>query len=122
MSQTRREFMGTVSQQRSYVSRSKVDANDDPPSDPGYIDAHSHIWTRDIEAYPLANGNTLDDLKPPSFTTEELLELVRPHGVTRIVLIQHRPYHGSRQFVHAGFDQEVPRSLHRRCLCGRDEE
>ncbi|MCA9074824.1 MAG: amidohydrolase family protein [Planctomycetaceae bacterium] len=66
----------------------------DDADEPGIIDAHSHIWARDIKSYPLAEGMTLDDLKPPSFTTEELLELVRPHGVTRVVLIQHRPFHG----------------------------
>lgn len=60
----------------------------------GDIDAHSHIWTRDIEKYPLAPGQTLDDLAPSSFTTEELLALVRPLGVGRVVLIQHKPYHG----------------------------
>jgi predicted TIM-barrel fold metal-dependent hydrolase len=60
----------------------------------GIIDAHSHIWTRDVARYPLAAGQTVDDLKPPSFTTDELLETARPHGVTRVVLIQHKPYHG----------------------------
>lgn len=60
----------------------------------GDIDAHSHIWTRDIERYPLARGQMLDDLAPSSFTTEELLSLVRPLGVGRVVLIQHKPYHG----------------------------
>ncbi|MCA9109870.1 MAG: amidohydrolase, partial [Planctomycetaceae bacterium] len=86
----RREFLAVSS---ACVAMGTIGSADDQPSFDGHIDAHSHIWTRDIEAYPLANGNTLDDLKPPSFTTEELLELVRPHGVTRIVLIQHRPYH-----------------------------
>ena len=47
----------------------------DDADEPGIIDAHSHIWARDIKSYPLAEGMTLDDLKPPSFTTEELLEL-----------------------------------------------
>ena len=60
----------------------------------GDIDAHSHIWTRDIEQYPLAPGQMLDDLAPSSFTAEELLALVRPLGVGRVVLIQHKPYHG----------------------------
>jgi len=64
-----------------------------PPPD-GDIDAHSHIWTRDIAKYPLAPGQTLDDLAPSSFTTEELLVLARPLGVGRVVLIQHKPYHG----------------------------
>lgn len=65
----------------------------DPKPD-GDIDAHSHIWTRDVEHYPLAKGQTLDDLAPSSFTTEELLTLARSLGVGRVVLIQHKPYHG----------------------------
>src|SRR5262245_14842671 len=64
------------------------------PKPEGDIDAHSHIWTRDVEHYPLAKGQTLDDLKPASFTAEELLALARPLGVGRVVLIQHKPYHG----------------------------
>jgi L-fuconolactonase len=64
------------------------------PIPDGDIDAHSHIWTRDIAKYPLAKGQTLDDLAPSSFTTEELLALARPLGVGRVVLIQHKPYHG----------------------------
>lgn len=69
-----------------------VAAADSKPE--GDIDAHSHIWTRDIEHYPLAKGQTLDDLKPASFTAEELLTLARSLGVGRVVLIQHKPYHG----------------------------
>ncbi len=60
----------------------------------GLIDAHSHIWTRDVKRFPLAKGATVDDLDPPSFTAEELLEVARPVGVNRVVLIQHHTYHG----------------------------
>lgn len=70
----------------------KLPAADDPTS--GDVDAHSHIWTRDITRYPLANGQTVADLAPPSFTAEELLELAGKNGVTQVVLIQHKPYHG----------------------------
>jgi predicted TIM-barrel fold metal-dependent hydrolase len=63
-----------------------------PPA--GDIDAHSHIWTRDLEKYPLANGQTVEALAPASFTAEELLELAGKNGVSRVVLIQHKPYHG----------------------------
>lgn len=59
-----------------------------------YIDAHSHIWTRDIAKYPLAEGKTLADLKPASFTAEELLKLANKNRVGKVVLIQHRPLHG----------------------------
>lgn len=59
-----------------------------------YIDAHSHIWTCDVQRFPLAPGQTVNDLSPPSFTAEELLATARPAGVGRVVLIQHQPYHG----------------------------
>ncbi len=60
----------------------------------GFVDAHSHIWTRDTEAFPLAPAVSVDDLLPPSFTAEELLAVVRPEGVTRVVLISHFRYYG----------------------------
>lgn len=70
-------------------------SSDDTASSRGDIDAHSHIWTRDVASYPLANGNTVEDLAPPSFTAEELIATARAVGVSRVVLIQHRPYHGT---------------------------
>lgn len=59
-----------------------------------WIDAHSHIWTTDIARYPLRAGQGIEVLKPASFTADELLKVAQPHGVGRIVLIQHYPYHG----------------------------
>jgi predicted TIM-barrel fold metal-dependent hydrolase len=53
-----------------------------------YIDAHSHIWTPDVARYPLAQGFAPADMKPRSFTAEELLEHCRPAGVGRVNLIQ----------------------------------
>jgi predicted TIM-barrel fold metal-dependent hydrolase len=53
-----------------------------------YIDAHSHIWTPDVAHYPLAKGFAVADMKPRSFTAEELLGLCRPAGVGRVNLIQ----------------------------------
>lgn len=53
-----------------------------------YIDAHSHIWTPDVARYPLARGFAVADMKPPSFTAEELLAQCRPAGVGRVNLIQ----------------------------------
>ena len=60
----------------------------------GYIDAHSHIWTPDTDAFSLTIGRTRDDLDPPSFTAEELLKTVHPHGVEKVVLVQHIYYYG----------------------------
>ncbi|GIW94427.1 MAG: hypothetical protein KatS3mg110_2468 [Pirellulaceae bacterium] len=59
-----------------------------------WVDAHSHIWTRDIQRYPLAGGQGVEVLKPPSFTADELLAVAQPLGVRRVVLIQHHIYHG----------------------------
>ena len=46
---------------------------------------------------------TLDDLKPLSFNYEELVALIEPAGVSRVVLIQHQPFHGfdNRYILHA---------------------
>jgi predicted TIM-barrel fold metal-dependent hydrolase len=52
----------------------------------GYIDAHVHIWTDDTQRYPLGPGRS-KPTSPPTFTAEELLQLARPAGVTRVVLI-----------------------------------
>ena len=46
-----------------------------------FIDAHSHIWTPDTAAYPLAAGFKPEDMSPRSFTAEELLAVCRPAGV-----------------------------------------
>jgi predicted TIM-barrel fold metal-dependent hydrolase len=59
-----------------------------------YIDAHSHVWSPDIDRWPLATGQTREDLKPRSFTPEELFALAEPERVGRVVLIQHTVYHG----------------------------
>jgi len=52
------------------------------------IDAHAHVWTDDLEHYPLARGFTRGDMNPPSFTAAKLLEICRPSGVGRVNLIQ----------------------------------
>jgi predicted TIM-barrel fold metal-dependent hydrolase len=62
-------------------------------SAPPWIDAHSHIWGRDVEKFPLTTGKTVADLDPPSFTAEELLATCEPLGVQQVVLIQHSVYH-----------------------------
>lgn len=59
-----------------------------------FIDAHSHIWTRDTEAWPLAEGTTKADLAPPSYTAEELMAAAKPLGIGHVVLIAHHTYYG----------------------------
>jgi predicted TIM-barrel fold metal-dependent hydrolase len=70
------------------------DDADDEKIAAGWIDAHSHVWSPDTTRWPLEAGQTAADLKPPSFTPEELLAVAGPEGVTRVVLIQHHIYHG----------------------------
>jgi predicted TIM-barrel fold metal-dependent hydrolase len=53
-----------------------------------YIDAHVHVWTPDTTLYSLAAGFKKRDMKPPSFTPEELFKHCKPAGVGRINLIQ----------------------------------
>jgi predicted TIM-barrel fold metal-dependent hydrolase len=53
-----------------------------------YLDAHVHVWTPDTAHYKLAAGFKKDDMKPPSFTPEDLFKHSKPAGVTRINLIQ----------------------------------
>lgn len=52
------------------------------------IDAHVHVWTPDTAHYPLATGSRKEDMRPPSFTPEELFRHTKPNGVGRINLIQ----------------------------------
>ena len=54
----------------------------------GLIDAHVHVWTDDTAHYPLAPGYKKEDMKPPSFTPEELFKHSKAAGVDRINLIQ----------------------------------
>ena len=70
---------------------------------PKPIDAHSHIWSRDVKTFPLTQGSTLADLDPGSFTTAQLQAVMKQHGVGRAVLIQHHIYHGydNSYLVHA---------------------
>ena len=53
-----------------------------------FIDAHVHVWTPDTDRYPLAAGFKKADMKPASFTPEQLFQHCKPAGVGRINLIQ----------------------------------
>jgi predicted TIM-barrel fold metal-dependent hydrolase len=64
-----------------------------------YIDAHSHVWTPDVAHYPLARGFAVEDMKPRSFTAEELLALCRPAGVGRVNLIQMSFYEFDNRYI-----------------------
>jgi predicted TIM-barrel fold metal-dependent hydrolase len=63
------------------------------------IDAHVHVWTPEVEKYPLARGYAVSDMRPPSFTQEQLFAHCRPEGVRRIVLIQMSYYQQDNRYM-----------------------
>lgn len=65
----------------------------------GYIDAHVHVWTPDLSHYPLAKGFTKKDMKPASFTPQELFKHTKPNGVDRINLIQMSYYFADNSYM-----------------------
>lgn len=64
-----------------------------------YIDAHVHVWTPDTIHYPLAKGFTKEDMKPASFTPEELFKHMKPVGVNRVNLIQMSYYQFDNSYM-----------------------
>ena len=82
----RRMLQGALAGATTIMARNAL-ADDAKPGDLA-IDAHVHVWTPDVKRYPLADGYTVADMQPPSFTPDELLAEARPCGVGRVVLIQ----------------------------------
>ncbi len=75
------------------------DAEGKQATDLAAIDAHSHIWTPDVNRYPLAEGFTPQQMAPPSFTPRQLLSHARPCGVGRVVLIQMSYYRFDNSYM-----------------------
>jgi predicted TIM-barrel fold metal-dependent hydrolase len=65
----------------------------------GYIDAHVHVWTPDIDHYPLAPGFKKADMQPASFTPEQLFKHTKPAGVDRVNLIQMSYYFNDNRYM-----------------------
>lgn len=84
---TRRQFQSLLVAGTASMAMSATSAAD-PEPDPGWIDAHVHVWTPDTERYPLAPNFEVSDMQPPSFTPEQLFSHCKPAGVSRVVLIQ----------------------------------
>jgi predicted TIM-barrel fold metal-dependent hydrolase len=92
---TRRDFLLTAASAAamSALPRSASAAVD------GDIDAHVHVWTPDIAQYPLASGFDVSQMKPASFTPEELFFHTKANGVGRIVLIQMSYYRFDNRYM-----------------------
>jgi predicted TIM-barrel fold metal-dependent hydrolase len=88
VSPSRRDFLKLIAAGVGGTAAADALASLAPPMAAGAIDAHVHVWTPDTKKYPLAEGFSVDDMQPPSFTPEQLLAHARPVGVDRIVLIQ----------------------------------
>jgi predicted TIM-barrel fold metal-dependent hydrolase len=89
---TRRQFAQAGAASLGALAMSGADAlaqqNKKNRREQGFIDAHVHVWTPDVNRYPLAAGYKKEGMKPASFTPEELFQHARPNDVTRITLIQ----------------------------------
>lgn len=71
-----------------------------PPPRPGnWVDAHVHVWTSDIERYPLAPGYRREQMNPPEFLPEEIIRLTKASGVNRVVLIQMSYYQTDNRYL-----------------------
>ena len=92
---TRRDFLLTAASAAamSALPRSASAAVD------GDIDAHVHVWTPDVAKYPLASGFDVSQMKPASFTPEELFVHTKANGVGRIVLIQMSYYRFDNRYM-----------------------
>ena len=64
-----------------------------------YIDAHVHVWTDDLQQYPLAAGYSRESMQPSTFPPRVLFEHCRPVGVSRIVLIQMSYYGFDNRYI-----------------------
>jgi predicted TIM-barrel fold metal-dependent hydrolase len=70
-----------------------------------FIDAHVHVWTPDLDHYPLAPGYKKENMSPRSFTPEELFQHSKPAGVDRINLIQMSFYGFDNRYMLHMIDQ-----------------
>jgi len=71
----------------------------DKPDAPGWIDAHVHVWTDDVEKYPLAPQYMGRKMNPVTFTPAELFTHCKPCGVQRINLIQISSYGTDNRYM-----------------------
>ena len=66
----------------------------------GWIDAHVHVWTPDVERYPIDTRRfSVEDMVPASFTPQQLMAECQPSGVDRVVLIQMSFYNTDNSYM-----------------------
>jgi len=72
-----------------------------------YIDAHVHVWTDNLNRYPLTESYKKSDMQPSTFDPEQILAHARPSGVNRIVLIQMSYYGFDNSYMLDMMDQHT---------------
>ncbi len=66
----------------------------------GWIDAHVHVWTPELDRYPIDKRRySVSDMKPASFTPRQLMKECQPAGVDRVVLIQMSFYQTDNSYM-----------------------
>jgi predicted TIM-barrel fold metal-dependent hydrolase len=93
---TRRTFLQSAT---AFASSTLVGCQSVAQTKAGLIDAHVHVWTPDTDKYPLAEGFKRSDMKPASFTPEQLFAHTQPAGVSRVVLIQMSYYKTDNHYM-----------------------
>ena len=71
---TRRSFthasLATVAAAGLLRPGNETAAAAEPSAADGFVDAHVHVWTPDLDRYPLAERFTRGDMQPASFTAD----------------------------------------------------
>ncbi|MFT5027981.1 MAG: putative TIM-barrel fold metal-dependent hydrolase [Candidatus Binatia bacterium] len=96
---SRRSFLKQSAVAASALAAGCAAPSSSPAKSWGIIDAHVHVWTPNLKKYPLWEGYTREDMKPPSFTPEQLFAHCQPEGVDRIVLIQMSYYRFDNSYM-----------------------
>ena len=92
---TRRDWQAACGAMALGLAARPIPAASSPAlADGDWIDAHVHVWTPDLDRYPIQSQFTVEQMVPRSFTPEELFAHCRPSGVQRVVLIQ-MSYYGT---------------------------
>ena len=64
-----------------------------------YVDAHVHVWTDDLQRYPMAPAFDPKAIEPRVFLPEDIWRAARPAGVERIVLVQMSYYADDNRYM-----------------------
>jgi predicted TIM-barrel fold metal-dependent hydrolase len=96
---TRRDWMTSVAAAGLAAATSSRVRAAAPKLHGRIIDAHVHIWSSDIEKFPLWPGFTREDQWYFSYSAEEVLAHCMPAGIRRINLVQMTCYGTDLRYI-----------------------